>query len=127
MIVEHLHNEFRPSPLDHSRYKARTVARAPGTEWLWAFGIFDPGTQLGAPSSTPPKLLLTEKVPRRTKTRGVSPFSAIRRIVAAIKLRRARSRSRRELPELSDRMLKDIGLRREVVGYEFPMPLWYRD
>jgi uncharacterized protein YjiS (DUF1127 family) len=51
----------------------------------------------------------------------------IRRIVAAIKLRRARARSQQELRELSDLMLKDIGLRREDVGSPFPKPFWQCD
>jgi uncharacterized protein YjiS (DUF1127 family) len=57
----------------------------------------------------------------------IAPLTAIRRIVAAIGLWRARARSRQELRELSDYMLKDIGLRREDVGYGFPKPFWRCD
>ena len=49
---------------------------------------------------------------------------AIRRIVAAIRLWHGRVRSGQQLRELSDHMLRDIGLRREDLGYEFPRPFW---
>lgn len=127
MIEERLHSEFRRSVLSHSRYGQRTAVHSPDPAWVWGFGIFDPAGQPGAPSSTSPKLPLTERVPRRAETWGVSPLSAIRRIVATIRLRRARARSQQELRALSDRLLKDIGLRREDVGYELLKPIWYRD
>jgi uncharacterized protein YjiS (DUF1127 family) len=52
-------------------------------------------------------------------------LAAIRMIVAAIRRRRERARSRQQLRELNDYMLRDIGLRREDVGYEFPEPFWH--
>ena len=112
---------------DGRGYGRRTVARVPDTEWVCAFGIYDPARQLGAPSSTPPKLRFSERLPPRAEPRGVSPLPVIRRIVAAIRLWRARARSRQELCELSEHMLSDIGLRRVDVGYGFPEALWYRD
>jgi uncharacterized protein YjiS (DUF1127 family) len=36
-------------------------------------------------------------------------------------------RSRQKLRELSEHLLKDIGLRREDVGYEFQKPFWHCD
>ena len=48
-----------------------------------------------------------------------APLTAIRWVAGAIRLWRWNARSRRELRELSDSMLKDIGLRREDVGYGF--------
>ncbi len=126
IMRESLYGEFRQSVPDRRRYGRATMARPPDTAWVWAFGIFDPAGPLGASSSTSPKLPLAERVARRAETRSVSPLSAIRRIVAAIRLRRARARSRHELRELSDHLLKDIGLRREDVAYEFPQPFWYR-
>jgi uncharacterized protein YjiS (DUF1127 family) len=54
-------------------------------------------------------------------------LTATRQAVAAIRLWRARARSRQQLRELSDHLLKDIGLRREVVGCEFPTPFWHCD
>ena len=61
----------------------------------------------------------------RAETIHIAPRTAIRRIVVAIGLWCARARSRRELRELSEHLLKDIGLRREDVGYEFPKPFWH--
>ena len=60
----------------------------------------------------------------RAETIHIAPRTVIRRIVAAIGLWCARARSR-QLRELSEHLLKDIGLRREDVGYEFPKPFWH--
>ena len=61
---------------------------------------------------------------RRAETTHIAPRTVIRRMVAAIGLWCARARSRQELRELSEHLLKDIGLRREDVGYEFPKLFW---
>ena len=95
MIEERLHVDDR----GHGR---RGVARPPDTAWVCAFGIYDPAGRLGAPLSTPPKLRFTERVPPRVELRGISALSAIRRIVSAIRLWRARAHSRQQLRELSD-------------------------
>ena len=111
---------------DDRGYGRGRVARPLDMAWVCAFGIYDPARRLGVPSSTPPKLRFTERVPPSAETRGVSPLPAIRRIVAAIWRWRSRARahSRQQLRELSDHLLKDIGLRREAVGCEFPKPFW---
>jgi uncharacterized protein YjiS (DUF1127 family) len=62
---------------------------------------------------------------RRATNSHIAPLAAVRLIVAAIRRRRERARSRQQLRELSDHMLRDIGLRREDVGYEFPKPFWH--
>jgi uncharacterized protein YjiS (DUF1127 family) len=118
MIEQRLHGDD---------YGHRMVARSPDTARVCAFGIYDPASQLGAPSSTPPKLRFTKSVPLRGEARDFSPLSAIRRIVSAIRLWRARARSRQELYQFSDHQLSDIGLRRENVDYGFLEPFWYRD
>jgi uncharacterized protein YjiS (DUF1127 family) len=115
MIEERLHGDDRG-------YGHRRVACPPDTARVCAFGIRDSAGQLGAPSSTPPKLRFTERVPPRAETQGFSPLRAIRRIVSAIRLWRARARSRQELCQLSDHQLGDIGLRRQDVGYGFAEP-----
>ena len=62
---------------------------------------------------------------RRAKNRHIAPLAAIRLIVAATRRRREGARSRQQLRELSDHMLRDIGLRREDVGYKFPKLFWH--
>jgi uncharacterized protein YjiS (DUF1127 family) len=108
--------EFRVSLLDRRGDQRRSAARWDGAtatvraldrtaqrEWpLWAL--------LDVP--------LTARAPRRAEMADFMPLRAILRLVAAIRLWRARARSRQELRELSDHLLKDIGLRRQDVGYE---------
>jgi uncharacterized protein YjiS (DUF1127 family) len=67
------------------------------------------------------------RVSRRADTRHIAVLTVIRLIIAAIRRWRERAHSRQQLRELSDHMLKDIGLRREDVGYEFPKPIWHCD
>jgi uncharacterized protein YjiS (DUF1127 family) len=74
-----------------------------------------------------PNIPFTGKASHRAKTSRIAPLTAIRRIVAAIRLWRSRARSRQQLRELTDHMLRDIGLRREEVGYEFPKPFSHCD
>jgi uncharacterized protein YjiS (DUF1127 family) len=70
---------------------------------------------------------LAERRSVAPRPESIAPLMVIRRIVAAIRLRRARARSQQELRGLSDLMLKDIGLRREDVGSSFPKPFWQCD
>jgi len=109
---------------DGRGYGRRTVARVPDTEWVCAFGIYDLAGQPDGPSSTPPKLRFTAGDPPRARPRVFLPLSAVRRIVSAIRLWRARARSRQELCELSKHMLSDIGLRRVDVGYGLSDTFW---
>jgi uncharacterized protein YjiS (DUF1127 family) len=70
---------------------------------------------------------LTKWAPDRPEPGQFEPSSVVRRIIAAIRLWRRRARSRQELRRLSDHMLKDIGLSRAEVGYEFPGPFYRFD
>jgi uncharacterized protein YjiS (DUF1127 family) len=54
-------------------------------------------------------------------------MAVIRRIVSAIRRWRERARSRPQLRELNDHFLRDIGLRRDNVGYDFAKPFWHLD
>lgn len=72
-------------------------------------------------------LMLLGRSSRRAEAAYILPLTVIRRMVAAIRLWSWRARSRQELRELDDHMLKDIGLRREDVGYWFPTRVWYFD
>jgi uncharacterized protein YjiS (DUF1127 family) len=105
----------------------RPAACLPRTVWLSSAPTFDRAAHRGSPSWASPDVPLMGRAPRRAETMPFGPLSAIRRIVAAIRLWRERARSRQQLRELSDRMLRDIGLRREEVGYQFPKPFWHRD
>jgi len=74
-----------------------------------------------------PEAPLTKWLPHRAGTRRIAPLAALHRIAAAIRLRRERDRSRQQLRELNDHLLKDIGLRREDLGFEAPKSPWHRD
>ena len=67
--------------------------------------------------------------PRGTATTRevVGPVAMIRRILAAVRLRRAHVRSRQQLRELDNHLLKDIGLGREAVDYTSQRPELYWD
>jgi uncharacterized protein YjiS (DUF1127 family) len=118
MMQESLIGEFCRPSLDHRRYQRRIPAALPGTVWAISVGTFASVLQHGLPSWVSPDVPLTRRVPRRA-------VAARRRIVAAIRLWRWRARSRQQLRELSDHLLKDIGLYREELGYGYPKPLWH--
>jgi uncharacterized protein YjiS (DUF1127 family) len=69
---------------------------------------------------------LTGQVLRRREG-NFKLLSAIRQIVAAIRLWRERVRSRQELRELNDHLLQDVGLRRADIGYKLRQPLSHCD
>jgi uncharacterized protein YjiS (DUF1127 family) len=69
----------------------------------------------------------SRRAPDRATTDHIAPVAMIRRILAAIRLRRARVRSRQQLRELDNQLLKDIGLGREVVDYTSQRPELYWD
>jgi len=72
-------------------------------------------------------LPFTQLERRRARPRRIAPATVIRQIVAAIRLWHRRARSRQKLHELSDHVLKDIGLRREHLLSEFSKPIWRLD
>jgi uncharacterized protein YjiS (DUF1127 family) len=69
----------------------------------------------------------SRRAPDRATTDHIAPVAMIRRILAAIRLRRARVRSRQQLRELDNHLLKDIGLGREAVDYTSQRPELYWD
>ena len=117
MMEEALHGEFRLSLLDRRGDDHRRAARP-------AAGTFDPVAQYGPFLWASPNMPLTGRTPRRAGTRHSAVLTATRQGVAAIRLWRARARSQRELRELSDHLLKDIGLSREVACYEAAKSFW---
>jgi uncharacterized protein YjiS (DUF1127 family) len=102
MMEESLQRKYRLPSLDHRGYEPR---RTVGSSSTTAIALVLP---------------LTRRAPRRAGMGHIAPLTAIRQIVAAIRRWRGRARPRQELCELDDHLLKDIGLRREEVGYDFP-------
>jgi uncharacterized protein YjiS (DUF1127 family) len=126
MMEESMHGEFRPSSFGHGHHKSRSAARLSRTVDATLVHSFYPALRHRSTQWASLDVPLTH-TPRRAKNSHIAPLAAIRLIVAAIRQRRERARSRQQLRELRDHMLGDIGLRRQDVGYEFPKPFWYRD
>jgi uncharacterized protein YjiS (DUF1127 family) len=124
MMEESLRGEFRLSSPGHCQYKSRRAARPPKTVCATLVHAFDPTLQHRSTRSASLDVPLTH-TRRRAKNRHIARLTAIRMIVAAIRRWRERARSRQQLRELSDHILRDIGLRREDLRYEFPKPLWH--
>jgi uncharacterized protein YjiS (DUF1127 family) len=124
MMEQSLHHEYRLSLLDRRGDQRRGVARQSATVSASSFPTLDAGAQHGSRLWAPPLVALMEHLPSRVKTRHITPLTAIRRILAAIRLWRERARSRHQLRELSDHMLDDIGLRRQELGYEAAKSFW---
>jgi uncharacterized protein YjiS (DUF1127 family) len=104
MIKQDLYGEFRLLSLDPRHREYRRVGRSSGAAAIAFVPSFAGGE------------------PRRSEARHFAPLAALRRIAAALRLWRRRARARRQLPALSDHLLKDIGLRRDALGYEFQTP-----
>jgi len=115
--------DYRLSLLDRRGDGRCRAAHRPGTVQTLTLRTYLGGLPLWAS----PAVRLAPEVPHRAGMRHIAALRAIRRIVAAIQLWRGRARSRPQLRELSDHMLKDIGLRRDDVGYDFPKLFWRGD
>ena len=87
---------------------------------------FDHAIPHGSPVWASPGAWRTERTPRRSETRHIAPPTVIQRIVGALRLWRRRTRSRQQLRELNDHVLKDIGLSRETLCYEATRPVLAR-
>jgi uncharacterized protein YjiS (DUF1127 family) len=80
------------------------------------------GDPLAGAHDVPPR-----RVTDRATTDRTTPLAMIRRIFAVMRLRRARVRSRQQLKQLNNHLLRDIGFRREAVDYTSPRPEMYWD
>ena len=127
MTEEALHGKYRPVWLGHRRDARRKTALLPSAVWTLPACTFDRAAQHGLPLWASPDMRLWGRQPRRAGTPHIALLTAVRRIGAAIRLWPERARSRRQLRELSDHMLKDIGLTRAEVGHEFPQPFRHFD
>ena len=108
-MEQDLYGPFRLSALDRRGDERRRAVRSRNTTSL---AFVSPFTHLEQ---------------RRAHPTRIAPLTVIRQLVAAIRLWRRRARSRQKLHELSDHVLKDIGLRREHLVYEFPTSFWRLD
>ena len=124
MTEESLHGEFRLSSLGHGDHKSRRAVHPPRTVYATLVHTFYPALRHRSTRLASLDVPITHTT-RRARNRHIAPLAAIRLIVAAIRQRRGRARSRQQLRELSDHMLRDIGHRREDVGYKFPKPFWH--
>ena len=122
MMEQSLHREYRLSLLDRRGDQRRSAARRPATVGALSRLTLDPAAQRGTPLWASPIAVLIGQSRRRTEPKPIAPLTVIRRIVAAVRLWRGRARSRHQLRELNDHLLKDIGLKREDVGYELTEP-----
>ena len=127
MMEEALHSQFRLSLLDRRGDGPRRAARSAVAVRLSPVGTFDMAAQHRSFLWASPGIPVTGRTPRRSETRNIPILRAIRRIFAVIRLWHRRAHSHQQLGELSDHVLKDIGLRRENVGYELLRPLWHWD
>ncbi len=127
MMEKSFPGSFRLSSLDRRGDDRRRGPRLPATVWLSHVRTLDPIAPHGSFLWASPDMPTTKPAPPRIGTERFTLLAAIRRIVAALRLWRWRARAQQQLRELSDHMLKDIGLRREDVGYEFPQPFWHCD
>ena len=96
------------------------------TALTWeAVGVSSPRFIRPTPFGDP--LGMVHDAPPRRVPDWTTPLATIQRILAAMRLRRARVRSRQQLKELDNHLLKDIGLRRDAVDYTSPRPEMYWD
>ena len=103
------------------RRGAATTSETVGV--FYAFGFTGPlGDPLEVVSDGP-----LRRVPDRATADRITPLAMIRRILAFMRLRRGRGRSRQELKELDNHLLRDIGLGREAIDYTSPRPEMYWD
>ena len=100
------------------------TARLPQTAWASSVLTVDRVAQHGWPLWTSADMPLAGGERHRAETRRIAPLAAVGRIVAAIRRWREHASSRQQLRALDDHLLKDIGLRREDIGYDFPSPFW---
>jgi uncharacterized protein YjiS (DUF1127 family) len=128
MMEESMHGEASLCLLGHRHDQRRSAACRPETIWDRSAMSLAHAAQDGSPLlRVSPRVPLAGWSPRPAAPRRIAPLTALRWIVAAIRQWRGRVGSRPQLRELDDHLLKDIGLRREEVGYEFPKPFWRWD
>lgn len=117
-MIESLYGEFLVSSLRRHHDQPKTAVGISQTVWLSSVNLIDlPAHHASSPGS-PPDVALDRPAPPRGETSDITPLAAIRRIFAALRRWRGRSRSQQQSHELSDHLLRDIGLSRVVLAYD---------
>ena len=127
IMTESLYSEFRRSSFDYRHHQRSRSPHSARRVCAASVRIFDPALQHGTSLWASPSVAVPGWMRRRAEKGHFAPLMAIRRIVTAIRLWRGHARSRQQLRALSDHLLKDIGLRREDFGSEFPKPFQHSD
>jgi uncharacterized protein YjiS (DUF1127 family) len=125
MMNEDLHEALPLWSLDRRGDGPRGTATTRGVVGVSSLRFVRPvplGDPLGMVRYAP-----SRRMPERATRDHVAPLAMIRRILAAIRLRRGRVRSRQQLRELDNHLLKDVGLVREAVDYTSQRPELYWD
>ena len=86
------HRDHRLSSLDRRRDEQCGAVHLSGTVWAPSFHPFDCVAQHGSPLWAPPDAALTGRAPPLAETGHIALLTAIRRIVAAIRVRRGSDR-----------------------------------
>ena len=121
MMKENPRAEHRLISLDDHRSPLR------GTVWVASSPASGRAARPGSPSWASREVPITGREPRRARANRPALLTMVRRIIAALRLWRERARSREQLRECNDYLLRDIGLRREQVCYEYPKPYSHCD
>jgi uncharacterized protein YjiS (DUF1127 family) len=121
------HRDHRSSSLDRRGDGRHRAARLSGTAWASSVLTSDCVAQHGSPVWMSPDMPPVGRERHRAETRHIALLMAIRRIVAALRRWREHARSQQQSRAFDDRLLRDIGLRREDLGYEFPKPFRHWD
>jgi uncharacterized protein YjiS (DUF1127 family) len=126
-VIKESLDAFRSSaPRRHFHYfDAALVAR--GATGVSRIAVRGCAAQRDLHRWTTPLATPVGRPPRRARRSVVSPLSLGSGIITAIRRWRARVRSRQQLRELSDYLLSDIGLRRELIDFAAVPPPSHRD
>ena len=117
-MIEGLYGEVLVSSLRRHHDQRKAAVGLSETVWLSSVNLVDlPAHHASSPGS-PPDGALDRPAPPRDETSDITRLTAIRRIFAALRRWRGRSRSQQQSRALSDHLLRDIGLSRVVLAYD---------
>jgi uncharacterized protein YjiS (DUF1127 family) len=118
VMMECLYGEIGVLPLRRHHDRRKAAVGLSETVWLSSVSLVDlPAHHASSPGS-PLNPALDRPAPPRGETSDFTPLTAIRRIFAALRRWGGRFRPQQPLRELSDHLLKDIGLSRVVLAYD---------